>query len=507
MSDKYVLALDAGSGGGRAFIIDLRGNIVSSASQEWGYDVPDDASPMGKEFDAGRFWDIICQLIAEAVQEAHIASADIIAASAASQREGMVFLDKDGHELYAGPNVDLRAIVEGFAIDGDHCDVVHCITGHTPSLLFAPAKLRWFEANRPHIYERISTVLSISDWIIFKLSGERVGEVSSVCDLGLFDIRELGWSGQLAEMLRLPQHIYPEIAVAGTQVGETTRSAAEQTGLVPGTTVVAGGADTQCGLLGMGVRDEGQVGIVAGWSGVLQMVTAEPVFDSEGRIWTSCHALPGKWILESNAQECGGAYRWLQDLLFGLSNAADDRYKLMEEEAQEVPPGAGGVLAFIGPMAMDMKRLRPSMGGFVFPVTPTVTGIERKHLVRAAIENICFAFRANYDQLRDVSRLTVTEASIGGGLAQSPSLVQTLTDVLGMEVTCFEVPQVTSYGIAMCAAVGSGVYPDLETAMVEMRPGSRTVAPDPSGVQEYAALYEKWLSLARSLDGLGEAMW
>lgn len=503
MSNKYILAIDAGSGGGRAFIIDIRGNMISSASRDWYYYVPDDASPMGKEFDPGSFWEIICQLIAEAVKEAGIAPEDIIAASTASQREGIVFLDKEGRELYGGPNIDIRAIVEGFTIDGEHGDEVYRITGHKPSLMFTPAKLKWFQANRPQIYEKISTVLSISDWIIYRLCGERVGEVSCVCDLGLFCIQELKWSGRLAEMLNLPERIYPQAVVAGTRVGVVTRSAAEQTGLVPGTIVAAGGADTQCGLLGMGVADTGQVGIVAGWSGSLQMVTAEPIIDPNGRLWTSCHALPGKWILESNAQQCGGAYRWLKELLFEKSNAADDGYRLMEELAQDVPPGAGGVLAFIGPMAMDMTRMRPSLGGFIFPVTPSVTFFERKHFVRAAIENICFAFKSNCDQLAEVSESEVKQVSIGGGLAQSSLLVQILSDVLGMEVTCFEIPFVTACGTAMCGAVGSGVYPDLKTAIAEMRPKHEMVQPGPENSRQYAGYYDKWFSTYKCLDDLG----
>ncbi len=506
MSDRYVLAIDAGSGGGRVLIIDLRGNLVSSASQDWSYDVSADAGPLGKEFDAERFWGIICQLIAEAIEKSAIAPIDIIAVSAASQRQGVVFLDEDGHELYAGPNTDLRGIVEGFSIDGEFGSEVYGITGHTPSLLFTPAKLRWFKTNRPNVYERIATVLSISDWIIYRLSGERVGEASCVSGVGLVDVRDMRWSSRLAEMLELPQGVCPEIAVAGTCVGTVTPAAADQTGLAPGTSVVVGGADTQCGLLAMGVKDEGQVGIVAGWSGPVQMVTAQPIIDSKGRIWTTCHVLPGKWILESNAQQSGGAYRWLKGILFDESNDTGEIYALMDRLAQDVLPGAGGVLAFIGPTVMDMTCMRPSLGGFIFPVTPSVTDVKREHLIRAALENLCFAFKANCVQLEEISRLKVKEVTIGGGLAQSQCLVQILSDVLGMPVTAFEVRHVTSWGTAMCAAVGCGAYPDPERAIAAMSPTSRVVEPNQQRVQEYTPYYERWLSTAGWLGKLSEGM-
>jgi len=502
LSDRYLLAVDAGSSGGHSLIIDLQGHVVSSAYREWTYDTPAELAPLGKEFDPEQFWEIICQLIGEAITRAPIASCEVIAVSAASQRQGVVFLDKDGHELYAGPNVDVRALFEGLSIDGEFGNEVYQITGHTPSLLGAPAKLRWFKNNRPHVYQRIATTLSISDWIIYRLSGERVGDVSSESEVGLVDIHELIWSQRLVEMLQLPQGIYPEIVSPGTRVGAVTAATAEQTGLTPGTAVVIGGADTQCGLLGMGVKDEGHVGIVAGWSAPVQMVTTQPTIDSRGRLWTGCHVLPGRWILESNAGESGGAYRWLGEVIFGRSNTAEDIYALMDELAQEVAPGAAGVLAFIGPRAMDMSCLRPSLGGFILPVTPSVAHIERKHLIRAAQENLCFALKINCAQLEEVSGLRVKEVSIGGGLARSRSLVQMLSDTLGMPVASFDMPQVTSLGIAMCAATGSGIHPDLEQAMEAMRPKSILFEPDPKRSQEYTECYRKWLSTAKWLEDL-----
>ena len=504
MSDKYVLAIDAGSSGARSLITNLQGQPVSFASQEWTYDTPADVAPLGKEFDPGRFWEIICQLTGETIKKATIAAGDIVAVSAAGQRQGVVFLDKQGHELYAGPNTDLRALSEGFAIDNEFGSEVHRITGRTPSFLFTPAKLRWFRSNLPDIYGRIATVLSISDWVTYRLSGERTAEISSASDTGLVDIHQSRWSGRLVEMLGLPQGIYPEISRAGTRVGKVTAVAAEQTGLATGTPVVTGGADTQCGLLGMGAKDQGQVGIMAGWSGCVQMVTAKPIIDSGGRIWASCHVLPRKWVLESNAMESGGAYQWLKELIYHGSNTAEDGYNLMDRMAQETVPGAEGVVAFLGPRLMDMSRLRLSQGGFVFSITPSVTHVRMKHLIRAALENLCFAFKANCTQLEEVSGLSVKEVSIGGGLAQSRALVQILADVLDMPVICPETAQVTSWGAAMCAAVGSGAYADLEQAMEAMRPKSTILEPTPRSAEGYLRHYQRWLSIGKRIEDLSE---
>jgi autoinducer 2 (AI-2) kinase len=352
---------------------------------------------MGKEFDPSEFWGFICKLIGEVIRRASVSPVDIIAVSSASQRQGVVFLDKDGKELYAGPNTDLRAIIEGFSIDGVHGKEVYNITGHAPSLIMTPAKLHWFKANNPDIYERITTALSISDWVLYKLSGQQVGEASCISSIGLADVSDLKGSKRLEEMLDLPSGVCPDIATAGTALDTITKDAAGELGLSPETLVVVGGADSQCALLGMGVTEASQVGIVAGWSGSIQMVTDKPVIDSLGRTWSTCHVLPERWILESNAQQSGGAYGWLKDILFD-----DDVFGLMDKLANDVPCGAGGVIAYIGPMIMDMTRMKPSLGGFIIPVTPTVTDFGRPHLVRAALENLAFAFKGNCVQLEEI---------------------------------------------------------------------------------------------------------
>ena len=86
---------------------------------------------------------------------------NIAAVTVTSQRQGVVFLDRDGRVLYAGPNVDLRAIFEGAAIDDAMGSRVFEVTGRLPSFLFAPAKLRWFMQNKPDVYERIDRVVDI----------------------------------------------------------------------------------------------------------------------------------------------------------------------------------------------------------------------------------------------------------------------------------------------------------------------------------------------------------
>lgn len=505
MASEYVLALDAGTGGGRCLITTLDGSPVSLAYHPWSYQVPEGLAPLGREFAPADLWQTICQLISQALTGAGLSAADILAVSTTSQREAVAFLDREGRELYAGPNIDLRALMEGLALDSQWGRNIYDITGHTPSFMFAPARLRWFRNNRPEVYDRIATVLTISDWLIYRLCGEMVSEVSAAGEAGLLDIGRRLWSDSLVQLLDLPRNIYPPLVPSGQRVGMVSDSAARETGLAQGTLVAAGGADTQCGLLGMSVIHKGQVGVVAGWSTPLQMVTGEPIIDGRGRLWSGCHLLSDRWVLESSAGESGRGYSWLKEKVFGGESAADG-YAVMDRLALKVPPGAESTLAFVGPGIMDMSHLGLKLGGFLFPVPLSAGDVGQGHLVRSALENLCFAIRANLAQLEDVAIAPVSSIALGGGLSRSRALVSILPQVLGRPVSVAAVADVTGLGAALCAAVGGGIYSDLTQAAEAMVGPTTVLEPDPGLAAEYVDHYERWLSVSRELDKLSESL-
>jgi autoinducer 2 (AI-2) kinase len=502
---EHVLAIDAGTSGVRCLVSDLNGKVISISRREWTYQSPAETGPMGREFNPDVFWDIICRSIGDALKAAKIGARDVVCVSATSQREGAVFLDKAGKELYAGPNIDLRAITEGISIDHQFGDEVFAITGHAPSLLFVPARLRWFKANHPEVYRQIATVLTISDWIAFKLSGEKASDAGGASELGLFDIGRRHWSARLKELLALPDGIYPSLVPTGSPVGEVTHQAISETGLARGTVVVQGAPDSHCGLIGMGIQKRGEVGVILGWSAPALMLVERPILDHETGAWAGCYPLPQHWTLESSTGEAGNAYCWLKNIIFGEEDSAEI-YRRMDALAAEVPPGAETVLAFIGPFLLNMRHLSMKLGGILFPLPFSASNIQRAHLVRAALENICFAIRAGCHQLERISRCQITEVKVGGSLAKSQCLAETLPSVLSIPILVPEVTEVSALGAAICAAAGSGAYRDLAEAMQAMTPRFRVLEPDRLTALEYAEYYQRWIDTAQWLDKLSEEM-
>ena len=495
MAERYVAVLDAGTSSIRCFVFDGSGRIVASRSAGWMFTTEDDASPYAREFDTAWLWGSLRGLLEGALKDSAASPDQVAAVTATSQRQAVVFLDAGGEPVHAGPNLDLRAVFEGGAIDEEMGKEVYETTGHAPSFLLAPAKLRWFQNHRPEAYGRITTVLPLADWVLHKLSGATASEPSLAAEAGLLDIATRGWCSDLLSAIGVPENSNVPLVPAGSVIGDVV---SKETGLPTGTPVAVAGADTQCGLLGMGTVRAGQAGVVAGWSVPLQLVTTRPVLSLEARTWAGCHLTDGLWTLESSAGDAGNSYRWLADTFWG---ELENPYQQMDQAAAEVPPGADGAVAYLVPPRMDMSRVGMRRGGFLFPVPLTVTDLGRGHLTRAALEGIAFAVRANLEQAEELLGAAALGVTVGGGMTRTATWVRVLANVLGRPLRVSPAPGVTAVGAYLCVATALGEFASLVEAGSSVASLLLTVEPDPSITSEYEDLYQHWLETAGRLDG------
>ncbi len=325
----------------------------------------------GFPFDPEGFWTIAYRCMRGALGEGRIDPARVAGVAATSQRQGCVFLDEKGRELYAGPNMDARAIAEGLAIaERFSIERLHELTGHSAPFLFPLARYLW---HRKHTGKDAAHLLMISDWHTYRLTGNLVAEPSNAAESMLFDIRSRDWCQVILREFSIPASVLPPLRRSGEVVGAVTPQAAEATGIPPGTPVFAGGADTQCSLLGSEVSSPGAVGAVLGTTTPVQMVLAEPRIDPQHNLWTGCHVLPDLWVLESNAGDTGGAYLWLLDLVAGRT--PDRRELFGPGEGLAAGPSPEGVFGFVGPVVFDLARMTPqSQGEFCFRFPCSTTG-------------------------------------------------------------------------------------------------------------------------------------
>jgi autoinducer 2 (AI-2) kinase len=221
-----IVTLDAGTGSGRCVVFDTRGRVLAGAQERFAYRAfahPDVPMVRGFDLDAAAFWGALAGCARRAMA-ALSAEARIRAVIATSQREGCVFLDAEGGVLYAGPNLDARAAMEGMELQAALPPArLHAITGHAPPYIFAVARLLWYRKH--HDLGRVATVLMLNDWIAHRLSGARTVEESNACESMLYDVTARAWSDEILEATGIPAALLPPVCSAGTPIGRVTAAA------------------------------------------------------------------------------------------------------------------------------------------------------------------------------------------------------------------------------------------------------------------------------------------
>ena len=494
---KYVLGLDVGTGSLHCLLADSWGTPIAARSAPMRYFVPEGCSSLAREFDPEATLGSLGGLVRGVLAQEGASATDLLAVGITGQRQGVVFLDEGGKELYAGPSIDLRALFQGAGMDEELSDSAYWTTGHCPSFLLAPARLRWHRENRPEVYSRTRTILTIAGWLAYRLTGRPVSEPSLECETGLLDIEGRTRPGALLEALEFPLSLLPPLSQNGDACPAVGECDGRQWGLRSGIPVVVAGPDTQCGLLGMGLVREGQAGAVIGWSGALQVLTSRPCRDQGMRTWAGCYPADGLWVAESNLGDTGNAFRWLRDILLG-SEASFEEAELL---AQDISGASDGVLAFIGPGTVSSFRAGLRLGGLFFPSPVSFQETSRGQLFRAALENVAYSVKANLAILTEVTGLDVDMLHLGGGMSRSRTLATTLASVLELPIRRSMMPDVSAKGAALAASAsvdpGLTLMEAVQSACddyEEVHPGT---AGDVAYCQEH---YQRWLSLYKRLD-------
>jgi autoinducer 2 (AI-2) kinase len=494
MTDSLYLVLDAGTGGGRAVVFDSRGRLLRRAYRAWSYRTPPGMEPYGKEFEAGEFWSLLGQACREALSGLN--PARLRAVSSTAMRLGYVFLDKEGRELYAGPNRDARGLEVGLELEekiGEEFTTTR--TGHWPPWIFAPGRLLWFRLNAAEIFSRLAHVLMINDWILYRLSGELAVELSAAGDSCLLDIRSRQWSAELVQALELELSQFPPLVTSGTPIGRVSERAAAETGIPAGTPVVAGGADSQCALLAAGVIEPRQVGVIAGTTAPVMAVCGDPRLGPAAKVWTNCHLLPQRWVLESNSGDAGKILRWY------VEGHASGDYADLLAQAAATPPGSNLVLASLGPMVFNLKDINPGRrAGFIFPFPVEPEQVSPGAVTRSILENVAYALRGNLDQLLPALGWEPEKISLTGGMARSRLFAEIAAAALARPLELVDCPEASALGAAMAAAAGAGAHPDLAAAAQAMAPARSEIAPNPAWVAEYEDLRGDWLEQVKKFE-------
>ena len=451
---QYLMGLDLGGKKGRCLLLDVESGAAVSTCRPWQHRM---TAGFGYDLDTVEVWRLFGEAAREAMAKVGARPQDVLAVSTTGMRHGSVVLDAGGEILLATPTRDARGAMHGLQLAAQRGREFHDRTGHFPAPLFTASRLLWMADSAPELFGRAHAVLGLSDWLAYRLSGKMVAEPSVASASGLFEVGARRWADDLIRSLGLPRHLFPDVVSSGTVLGPLSNDAAAHLGLQPGIPVVTGGGDTQCGLLGAGVVDSGQVGIIAGSTMPLQWVLDHELIDAEARLWTLHHVLQGRWTIESNGGPSGDMIDWLAGVIY--SGLSDPAAALFAEASQSVV-GAEGIVSTLGAEVFNASRLRLPLGHLTLsPMMVADDPSRRCHVSRALVEGLAFAARGNLELLQKaVANGSDPSVRLAGGMSKSAFFAQLLSDVMGVPVETARVPECSALGAAICAGVGAGLY-------------------------------------------------
>ncbi|MCM3570447.1 autoinducer-2 kinase [Neobacillus mesonae] len=513
--EKYLMAIDAGTGSVRVILFDTLGNERFVAQSEWTHH-EDQRYPGSMDFDIDQNIGIIMELIKEIFAKSGVQPETIAAISTTSMREAIVLYDEDGKELWACANVDSRAndeVAKLYKISDTIETEIHHLSGQTFSLGAIP-RILWVKKNIPETYDKIKYVTMLNDWITYRLTGVISVEPSNGCTTGLFDLKKRAWDPGISEKVGLRSDIFPVVNESGSIIGHVTEEFAALTGLSTKTLVVAGGGDAQLGCIGMGVIGEGEAAVLGGSFWQYEYTTSQVEINDACKVRVNCHSIPNTWQYEAIAFFPGLIMRWFRDTFCELEahlqqETGESIYAQMEKRAKQVPAGCHGMICTFSDKMnyFSWKHAAPSFIDFKFNHSFT-----KATFYRAIMENAAFVTKGNMDEVFKTTNKLPDSIVFGGGASKSDLWCQIVADVLNMKVKVPVVKESTALGAAICAGVGAGVYESFHDAIERVVKFEKTFEPNESNHSIYEELYKKWeavykVHLALADEGMTDHMW
>lgn len=492
-----LLGIDIGTSSCKVAIFDRTGRVLAHASAEYAVTYPRTG---WAEQDPCDWWDGVCRALNTLWQSAPVMPDDIAAVGVDGQSWAAVALDGNGNSLWRTPLwMDTRAqdictrIVREIGEER-----IFAVSGNALSPTYTTGKVLWMREHCPEIFAKTEHILQSNGYIVYRLTDAITQDVSQGYGWHCFDVRRNTWDGDMAERLGIPTHLLPPIVPCDRVVGCVTAAAARATGLAVGTPVVAGGLDAACGTLGAGVIDAGQTqeqgGQAGGMSICLDRVCADP------RLILGAHVVPNRWLLQGGTVGGGGVMRWLERELGAYERehaAALGRSSLEQlgELAEAVAPGSDG-LVFLPYMAGERTPIWDADAkGVYYGLDFSKT---RGHLIRAGMEGVAYSLRHNLEVAAQAGAHADTLCATGGA-ANSKLWTQIKADVTGKTILVSSSDTATTWGAAILAGIGVGMFGSYKEAVEGSVRYTRRHEPNATNAEVYGERYRVYRALYPAL--------
>lgn len=490
-----LIGIDVGTTNLKVVAAERTGRILAVARRTMRIDRP---LPGAAEFDLDTLDRHLVEALREVREQAGPGTVEAIGAT--SIGESFVGLDRDGRRITACPtwfDGRTRNTRERLGLTpAEWFD----ITGMVDEDIYTVHRIAWLAEHQPELVAQVVHWLSVSDYVVYRLTGRRVASPALAARTGLADRTSGDWSGRILDAAGIARASLPELLPPAALGGRLLPEIAALTGIAAGTPVANSGQDHACGSLACGLAEPGQLLDSTGTAESLRVVVDRPMRAAEtmgGRYDCHPYVVPGLYLLTCHIPTSGALVDWLVRLAGGMPLGVDPPRAVIDQlfaEAEASSPGANGVMVDpyfegTGPPLSDSHR-RGALQGLRSAST-------RGDLLRAALEALAGWVAFNTEAFEQMVGRRFPEIVLTGGGARSRLSTGIKAALLDRPFVIPEVEEAGALGAGLVAGIAAGVFADGRDAARLPDVGTVTIQPDTALVDAYARLDLARTCLAR----------
>ncbi len=313
---------------------------------------------------------------------------------------------------------------------------------------FSASKLRWILQNVPEAQKLLSEdrlrLGTSESFFIYRLTGEYATDVTTASRTSLMNLKTCTWDQQLCKLFEIPIGILPEIRPTTAHFGFLKSKGKN----IP---ISASVVDQQAALMGHACYEAGQIKATFG-TGVFALANMGETIqsDHESKILsTVAWQFAGKkpvYAIDAGIYNAGSAVNWVRSLELFQDFADIDDF----EKEPAISRGVVFVPALSGLACPYWDR---SAAGLWIGLSLETT---KADLCQSTLEGIALR---TAQLLNAIAPLTGERKnlSVDGGLTNNSYFCQFLADVTQREIIIPASPDITTYGTARFALIGSGL--------------------------------------------------
>ncbi len=449
--EPFILSIDAGTTGITVVILDKRASICKKYYSEFTQYYPQSG---WVEHDAEEIWTVTSNLIQSAFKE--YPPSNCAAIGITNQRETTLIWDREtGKPIHKAIVWQCRRTQE-ICTNLKNAGYEKLFKGKTGLVIdsyFSGTKIQWLldhvDGARGKADSGKLAFGTIDSWLLWKLTGGSIHatDFTNASRTMIFNIDTKKWDEELLQILTMPSTLLPDVKNSSGEFGKTDKQLFGEAIPITG---VAG--DQQAALYGQGCFEKGTSKCTYGTGCFLLINTGDEQINSTSGLLTTmaCNA-EGKpiYALEGSVFIGGAVIQWLRDELQILSHASES-----EEMALAVEDSNGVVIvpAFTGLGApywdMNARGI----------ITGISRGVNRNHIVRAALEGIAFQVHDLLDSISKDLDGNISVLQVDGGAVANNFLMQFQADILQIKIDRPKNIESTALGAGMLAGLGVGFW-------------------------------------------------